>query len=219
MSTEFDHLILFPDGTAFSDLPSKPITRFDAATLRAALRPNYVGRWKQQGTSLVVTFAGKTETYRKHLDGWYSDTDTPKPDYLYQTYYPVTALSAKEIQGVWKNTSLTVMGTAGGGAPMVAAGSNSNLLFRADGTFSTARDGFFSATTANMGDALKTGGSVTSTGTNKKSGVGRWRLDGLLLTTEQNGQREVRPAFFIPHWGESRDLLIGGDRWERPETK
>ena len=74
-STSFDQLILFPGGAAFTDLPSKPVSRFDEATLRAALKPYDVGTWKQSGNTIVLTFPAKQRgsviTLRKVPRGWY----------------------------------------------------------------------------------------------------------------------------------------------------
>ncbi len=223
-TTSFDHLILFPDGSAFLDVPSKPIARFDAAALRAGLSKFDVGTWKMANGAIALSFPNKREpkmTLRKHARGWYdaSEKTPPKPDSAYDVYFPIVTPTAQTLRGAWKSQSLTTMGTMGGGAPMVAAGRTGNRVYRPDGTFSDASVRFASATTANMGDAFKGGGDVTTNSERKSGGVGHWRLDGPLLTTEINGVRAVQLAFILPYWGkkENPDLLINGDWWERPE--
>jgi len=222
--TNFDHLILFPDGSAFLDVPSKPAARFDSATYRAALSRFDVGTWKASGGSLSLSFPNKREpiiTLRKHPRGWYDagEKTPPKADSAYDVYFPIVTPTAKTLRGAWKSQSLTTMGTMGGGAPMVAAGRTGNRVFSPNGTFTDASTRFASATTSNMGDAFKGDGSVTTTSTGKGGGAGRWRLDGPLLTLELNGVRTVQLAFILPYWGkkEKPDLLINGDWWERPE--
>ncbi|MBC8103113.1 MAG: hypothetical protein H7Z41_11055 [Cytophagales bacterium] len=224
MTTNFDHLILFPDGSAFDDLPSKPMPRFDAATLRTMLKPFDIGRWKQTGNTLTLSFPNdKSEpqrVLRKHPKGWWDDDGPIKTDTAYDTYYPVIVPTSKQVLGPWKSQSLTTMGTMGGGAPMVAAGSNSDLQFRADGTFTNAKKSFASSTTANMGDGFKSGGDVGIYSNSAKNAAGRWRLDGVLLTMERDGQRSVKVAFIMPNWSKEKpnsDLMIDGDWWERPE--
>jgi hypothetical protein len=225
MTTSFDHLILFPDGTAFDDIPGKPMSQFSAATLKSMLKPRDIGTWKQSGNKIVLNFPANTREPQRILlkreDGWYDGKELPKKSTSYDTYYPVTAPSKQHLVGAWKSSSLTTMGMAGGGAPMVAAGSNSDRVFHADGTFSDAKKSFASATTSNMGDAFKTGGDVTTTSNKNKSGMGRWRIDGPLLTMEQNGQRTVHIAFIMPHWSKDpksqSDIMIDGDNWEHPD--
>jgi hypothetical protein len=220
--TRFDHLLLFPDGTAFADIPSKPLPTFSAAALKAALKPRYVGRWKQSGAdTMVLTFPGdKPQTLRRGPRGWYDAADPPKPDSAYETYFPVVVPTKKTLLGAWRNKNLVTSGAAGGGTAFVAAGSTSDRVFNADGTFAGSREGFASATTANMGDAFKSGGDVTTYGKNTRQTTGRWRLDGPLLTTETpDGQRTVSLAFVLPNWSKTQktDLLIQGDWWQRPE--
>ena len=102
---------------------------------------------------------------------------------------------------------------------MVAAGSNRDLTFAANGTYSGAGETFASATTANMGDAFKSGGDVTASHTGKTGGAGQWRLDGPLLTTVQDGRRGVQLAYILPNWnkdGSPPEIMLGGDWWFRP---
>lgn len=222
-TTRFDHLILFPDGAAFTDLPSKPVAQFDEATLRTALKPYDVGTWKQSGDSLTLNFPNKKRdqvtTLRKTPRGWYDGTGAIDPTNAYNTYFPVIPVTPQQIQGAWHSKSLTTMGFAGGAAPMVAAGSSSDRVFHPDGTFSGGKNSFASATTANVGDAFKTGGDVGVYNNNNKQQAGRWRLDGPLLTMDMNGQRMVTLAFILPNWNKSGvpELLIDGDWWLRPE--
>jgi len=222
-TTHFDHLILFPDGAAFTDLPSKPIAQFDEATLRAGLKPFDVGTWKASGDSLILTFPNKRRdqitTLRRTPRGWYDGAGAIDSSSPYNTYFPVIPVTPQQIQGAWHSKSLTTVGFAGGAAPMVAAGSTSDRVFNPDGTFSGGKNSFASATTANVGDGFKTGGDVGVYNTNNKKQAGRWRLDGPLLTMEMNGQRMVTPAFILPHWNKTGtpELLINGDWWQRPE--
>lgn len=224
-STTFDQLILFPSGAAFTDVPSKPVSTFDEATLRASLKPYDVGSWKQSGDTIVLSFPNKKRdqvtTLRKVARGWYDGDGKPDPESAYHTYFPVVKLTPEQLAGAWKHESLTTMGTLGGGAPMVAAGSTGNRVFNANGTFSEGKKSFASATTANMGDAFKSGGDVGTYGTNSKNGVGRWRLDGPLITMESQGKRIVALAYILPNWNKSGppEILIDGDWWKRPEKK
>ena len=223
--TSFDQLILFPSGAAFTDVPSKPVSRFDEATLHASLKPYDVGTWKQSGNTIVLTFPAKTRdrvtTLRKVPKGWYDGTGKIDADSSYDTYFPVTPTTSAGIAGAWKTESLTTMGMAGGAAPMVAHGSSGNRVFRPDGTFAGGSESFTSATTANMGDGFKSGGDVGVYNAKNKKGAGRWRLDGPLLTMEEGGRRSVALAFVLPHWNKTGppELLIDGDWWQRPDKK
>lgn len=223
-NTTFDQLILFPDGTAFTDIPSKPVAQFDEATLKASLKPYDIGTWKQSGNTLALNFPARKRdqvtTLHKVPRGWYDSPDGKiDTDDSYHTYFPVIPVKPSELTGAWHSQSLTTMGFAGGGAPMVAAGSSSDRVFKADGTFSGGKNSFASATTANMGDAFKSGGDVGVYGTNAKKDGGRWRLDGPLITLESGGNRIVTTAFVLPHWNKKGppELLIDGDWWRRPE--
>ena len=221
-NTTFDQLVLFPDGTAFDEVPDKPITTFNVATLRKIVKPMYIGRWKVTGNTLTLNFPNKSRTLRKHPHGWADNADKPPKDSAYGIYYPVTAAPRTRILGAWKFSSLMVMGTNGGGTPMVAAGTTGNWIFNGDGTFSDGSESFVSGTTTNMGDIYKGSGNVTQTGHRRQSSSGKWRLDGPLLTLEKNGQRTVHLAFLMPHWSKNpadTDLMIDGDRWKRPEKK
>ncbi len=228
--TSFDQLILFPGGAAFTDVPSKPVSRFDEATLRASLKPYDVGTWKQSGTTLVLTFPNQTRdkvtTLRKVPKGWYDGTGKIESDSSYDTYFPAAPLTSAQIAGPWKTESLVTMGMAGGAAPMVAHGSSGKRVFRADGTFAGGSESFTSATTANMGDgfksdSFKSGGDVGVYGTKNKKGVGRWRLDGPLITMESDGKRSVALAYVLPHPNKTGppEILIDGDWWRRPDKK
>lgn len=221
----FDHLILFPDGTAFDDVPSDPLPRFDAATLRKMLKARAVGTWKQAGNTLVLSFPNAGEPRRmlkKHPRGWYDGNDAlPEAKSTYDIYFPVIFPPRQALLGPWKNRSLTTTGMAGGGggAPMVAAGGTGDYVFRADGTFSSSEKRFASATTTNRGDVFKSGGDVGAYSSKQNGAAGRWRLDGPLLTlATSDGTRTVRLAFRLPHWDSdnSPDLLVGGDWWRRP---
>lgn len=220
-TTNFNFLLLSSDGTAFRDVPHKPTPRFDAATLRRTLDAGDVGRWKQSGSTLLLTFPSTSLTLHKYPQGWREKPLTDKES-AYDTFYPITPPARQALLGVWKSSSLVTYGTNGGGAPMVAAGSNGDLVLRADGTFTSAEASFTSATTANVGDAYKGDGDVYAEGKNRAAAAGRWRLDGFLLTTEANGNRTVRLAFFMPHWsrnGNPQDMMLNDDRWKRPEKR
>lgn len=219
VEVKLDQLLMFPDGTAFNDVPNDPLPNFDLATVKRASAPGDIGRWKVTGNQLALTFQGKTETFRKHSSGGWAESDYK--DGSFGVYFPIKLATKEQLLGEWKHKSLFTMGSAGGGAPMVAAGSNNKLVFSANGTFAKAGESFASATTANMGDAFKSGGNVTTTGGKKNGSQGQWRIDGPLLTTLENGQRRVQIAFILPHWGkahEAPEILILGDRYFRPGT-
>lgn len=91
-------------------------------------------------------------------------------------------------------------------------------MLRADGTFTAAQESFNSSTTTNMGDTYKGDVDIITENKNSSAAVGRWRLDGFLLTTEANGARTVRLAFIMPHWsrkGNPQDMMLNDDRWKR----
>ena len=221
-TTRFDHLLLFPNGVAFDDIPLKPMASFSAASLRKALNARDVGTWKMSGNALALSFPTGKRTLKKHVFGWFDGQGAPPADSAYDIYYPVTSPPRARLLGAWQFSSLIVMGTSGGGSPMVAAGTSGNWVFNAAGTFRDGSESFTSATTTNMGDAYKGEGDVTSTSNRRKSSSGKWRLDGPLLTLEKDGQRTVHLAFLMPHWTKNQnatDLMIDGDRWKRPEKK
>lgn len=217
-STDTIHeLVMFPDGSAFDGLPSDPLPSFDAATIRRYSKKYDIGTWKQSGNRLTLTFDGKPETYVKHSSGGWADPENASGSY--NIYFPIRVATKAQLAGAWKHKSLTTMGMAGGGAPMVAAGSNKDLTFNPNGTYAGAGERFASATTANMGDAFKSGGDVTTNSNNKTGGSGKWRLDGPLLTTVENGRRGVQLAYILPNWNKASEppqVLIGGDWWFRP---
>lgn len=221
-TTNFDHLLLFPGGVAFDDIPTKPIAQWNVATLRKTLDARDAGSWKMSGNALSLSFPRGNRTLKKHKFGWFDGKGAPPADSAYDIYYPVTAPPRAKLPGAWQFSSLIVMGTNGGGAPMVAAGTSGNWVFNADGTFRDGSESFTSATTTNMGEAYKGDGDVTSTGTRRQSSSGKWNLNGALLTLEKDGQRTVHLAFLMPHWTKNQnntDLMIDGDRWKRPERK
>lgn len=131
------------------------------------------------------------------------------------------SLTPKDPLGTWANRSLNTVGTMGGGSPMVTAGSTGRWVFSANGTYTDARQRFTSATNTNRGDAYKGNTSFHVSGQNRDRATGRWRVDGPLLTLENNGTRTVHVAFILPHWGRDKkdkpDLMIDGDWWRRPE--
>ena len=213
--TRFDQLILFPGGAAFTDIPSKPVAQFDAATLHAGLKPFDIGTWKQAGNTIVLTFPAKQRDkvtiLRKVPRGWYDGEGTADPKSAYNTYFPVVPLTPAQIVGPWKTESLITMGFVGGAAPVVAHGSSGSRVFNANGTFAGGSESFTSATTDSVGVY----------GNNNKKGAGRWRLDGPLITIETDGKRSVSPAFVLPNWNKTGppEILLNGDWWLRPEKK
>lgn len=221
-NTTFEQLVLFPNGTAFDDVPDKPLTKFDEASLRKIVEPMYVGRWRIAGAKMTLTFPKRSRVLRKHPRGWFDGQGALPTDSAYDIYYPVIAPPRAQMLGAWKFSSLMVMGTMGGGSPMVAAGTQGHWTFNANGTFSDGSESFSSATTTNMGEGFKGEGDVTQTGKNRQSSSGQWRIDGPLLTLQKNGQRTVHLAFLMPYWTKNAantDLMIDGDRWKRPDKK
>lgn len=222
MTTKFGHLLLFPNGTAFDDIPLKPMSNFSEATLRKLVDSDVVGKWEQAGKTLVLSFPKEKRTLRKHPRGWFDGKGALPTDSAYDIYYPVISPPRGSMTGAWQNNSLVVLGTAGGGAPMVAGGSKGNWKFNANGTFSDSAESFSSATTQNMPEMYKGNGDVVATSNSKRSSSGKWRIDGPLLTLEKEGQRTVHLAFLMPYWTKNMnntDLMIDGDRWKRPEKK
>lgn len=220
ITTRFAHLLLFPDGTAFDDIPAKPLPDFSEGALRGLLDPGDVGRWKTTGDALLLTFPREKRTLRKHPNGWYAGAVPTEG--AYDIYYPVISPPRGRLLGAWQNNSLIVIGTEGGGSPMVAAGSRGDWAFNADGTFSDGEQSFTGATTQNMGEAYKGDGDVVATGHGSRKSSGKWRIDGPLLTLERDGKRTVHLAFLMPHWSKNTaqtDLMIDGDRWKRPDKK
>jgi len=221
-STKFGHLLLYPDGTAFDDVPTRPVSDFKPATLRALLDSSDVGKWKMAGNTLVLTFPKEKRTLRKHPHGWYDGEGAVPKEGAYDIYYPVISPPRGKMLGAWKHSSLMVLGTNGGGAPMVAAGSEGDWTFNANGTFANGEESFSSATTQNMPEAYKGNSDVVATGHGSRKSSGQWRIDGPLLTLEKAGQRTVHLAFLMPYWTKNMaqtDLMIDGDRWKRPDKK
>lgn len=87
-TTNFNFLLLYPDGTVFRDVPHKPTARFDAATLRRTLDAGAVGQWKQSGETLWLTFPGTSLTLHKYPQGWREKPIQDK-DSAYDTYFPI----------------------------------------------------------------------------------------------------------------------------------
>ena len=202
-------LVLFPDGTAFTDLPSGPVPNFTVASLRAALRPVYVGRWSQTGNKLTVKTGKDTDVYVKDPSGGWADPDQKSGEF--GIYFPVLPASAASIAGAWHNETLVSVGVAGGAGPMTYGGGTGDLVFARNGTFAKAGKGFATSSSSM--------GGVSAVGKGRQA-QGQWRLDGLMLTTVQNGQRGVQLLYVMPHWkksGEAPDIMIQGSRWSRPE--
>jgi len=219
-------LILFSDGTAIEDMPEGGVREFTPAAIRAAFddaddRRRYVGTWRRAGDRITITVDGETRVLRKTPRGWWDDEDPINNDTGYDTYFPIVLATPGHMLGPWVTQSLFVSGMAGGAAPQVSAGSTTNRVFFADGTFSEDRESFASATTANMGDAFNTGGDVGVFSENSGQAAGRWRIDGPLMTLEKDGQRRIVLAFIMPEWSEDNpdsDTWVGSDFWERPDA-
>ena len=216
-------LALFPDGTAVQGYPSEPVAAFTPAAIRAAsgpdVRAGHVGTWRMAGDRLKLTVGGETRRLPRTDKGWY-DSDEPRdPDGpTWDTYVPVTVTTPEQVLGPWENESVYVSGTVGGATGMTAVGGSGARVYYADGTFSEDRESFASATDSNVGDAYRAGdGSFGSYSTNTAA-AGRWRLDGAVMTVEQDGVRTVVPAFIMPEWSATdTDLWIGRERRERPD--
>ena len=189
---DINELLLFPDGTAINELPRGPIANLDLATLKAALDPASIGRWKQLGDHLDLTFGGKTTTYVKDSasDGWANPKQRKDQWFI---YFPVIAPTAALLEGGWQSKNVSGIGMLPGGAtPKVIAGVSGDLVFLPDGTFAKAGRSFALGTTVNMGPAFKVGPDVMATQQRSSDSKGQWRLDGLQLTTLENGRRGVQ---------------------------
>lgn len=207
-------LVLFPDGAAFDEMPSGAVASFDPATLRAALtaegKQDHIGTWRREDDALVLAFGGETRRLPRVKRGWWDDEDPPDPDAAYDIYFPVLLATTEDVLGPWVSESLFAVGMPGG--DFTASGSTANRVFFADGTFTEDRARFVSSTSE------LAGGTSGAFGTNDTSVAGRWRIDGPLLTIEEDGQRGVVLAFILPEWDEEDgDLWIGGDWWDRPD--
>ena len=219
------HLLLFPDGTAFDAIPSKPPSRWSADEIRKSVPRFDVGTWKMAGNTLTLKFPQRERepqrTLTRQARGWNDPSEMEMNGDNYNIYFPVEAPPRTRLIGAWNNEELNTAGTIGGAAPLIAAGSSSDLNLRADGTFSGNSQSFFSATTSNMGDAFKPGeGNVTTISEGSRQSAGKWRLDGPLLTMEKDGKQVVHLAFLLPYWSKSAadtDLMLGDDRWKRPK--
>ena len=142
-------------------------------------------------------------------DGWWDGEGDYEPEAAYDVYFPAIIATADQIVGPWKASSLVTVGMAGGGdVPMVSSGSSRDRVFYGDGTFSSAFQSFAGAMGGSAGLGIYS--------ENHGDSVGRWRLDGPLLTVEEDGQRRVLLAFLLPHWEDGLFLL--GRNWERPES-
>lgn len=207
-SSPINELVLFPDGTAIDDLPSKPTAGFDVATVRAASRPPNVGRWSRSGNRLTVKIGRSTDVYVKDPSGGWADPERKSGSF--GIYFPVKPASPAALAGSWHNETLSSVGLVGGGGPVTFGGSSGDLVFSSNGAYVKSGRGFAS-TTSSVGDV-----SVLGKG---RRAQGQWRLDGLLLTTVENGQRGVQLAYILPHWGKSTEapeIMIQGSRWSRP---
>ena len=225
-STVFRPLILFPDGSAFDKFPKEPLTEFTPDTLRNSLEKFYIGQWKETGKTMTLNFPGKadydrTRTLRKNSLGWFDGKGTLPVGKDYDIYYPVILPSHGDLLGDWKNKFSAMYGSVGGAAPMVMAGSEGIWKFNADGTFADAKESFSGSTTASMGEIYQRGEGNTDQYSNRKqSSSGKWRVDGPLLTIEKSGVRTIHIAFLMPYWSKTDvDLMVDGDRWERPDNK
>ena len=219
---DINELLLFPDGTAINNLPRGPIANLELTTLKAALDPTSVGRWKQLGNHLDLTFGGKTTTFEKDFaSGGWADPKQRKDQWF--IYFPVIAPTAALLEGGWQSKGVSGVGMMPGGAtPKVIAGVSGDLVFLPDGTFAKAGRGFALGTTVNMGPAFEVGPDVMATEQRSSNSKGQWRLDGLQLTTLENGRRGVQLVYFLPHFtsdNKPTDIMIQGMRWFRPQQK
>ena len=208
-SSPIRELVLLPDGTALDDLPSGPVANFDVATLRAAVRPPDVGRWSQSGNRLTVKIGRDTDVYVKDPSGGWADPNLKSGEF--GIYFPVLPATPAALAGAWHNETIVSVGVVGGGGPVTFGGSSGDLVFSPNGTYVKGGRGFAS-TTSSTGD-------VSALGKGRRA-QGQWRLDGLLLTTIENGKRGVQLAYALPHWsraGKAPDIMIQGSRWSRPE--
>lgn len=221
MTVTTDPMILFPDGTAFSDGPNKPVAAFDAAHLKGAVSRFDVGRWSLSGNRLTTTFplrkSDPTTVYRKVGESWTDDKEA-NANSAWNVYRRAVPGTIARLQGEWRTSSLSTMGGMGGGTPMVASGSSGTLVFKGD-RFANSSSSFASATTANMGDAFKSGGDVSTYSNRDRKAGGRYRLDGILLTREVDGKRGIELCFLMPHYDGDvpKTFFIGGSRYGRPE--
>ncbi|MEM6337234.1 MAG: hypothetical protein AAF752_11750 [Bacteroidota bacterium] len=207
-------LVLFPDGTAFKELPTGVVSTFEPAALRAALieedEGEHVGTWRREDDTLILTFEGETRRLPRTERGWWDDDDPPKSDTAYKTYFPIVIAEREDLLGPWISESLFTIGVQG--VNFAASGSTANRVFFADGTYTEDEERFVTAT----GEI--TGGSYVGFGSNDTSVAGRWRIDGPLMTIEKNGQRGVLLAFILPEWDKKGgDVWIGGNWWDRPD--
>ncbi len=203
-------LILFPDGAAFEGGPYGPVASFDPANLRQAALPGRAGRWSVSGDRMTLDFPERGTgpvAYRRIGDGWTASKEATEPKSL-DVYNRAISASMPKLQGEWRTDSLFTSGVAGGPAPTIAVSSSGTLAFRGD-RFADATTRFLSATSPDASIAGKGG----------RSGGGRYRLDGLLLTREKNGRRGVELCFLLPYWseGEPNTLWISGRRYDRPK--
>ncbi|GAB5536089.1 MAG: hypothetical protein Rubg2KO_23380 [Rubricoccaceae bacterium] len=218
-------LILFPDGTAIEDMPESGVREFTSSAIAAAFeddrdRERTVGTWQRAGDRITLRVDGETRVLRKTPRGWWDDDDPINNETGYDTYFPIVLATPGHMLGPWVTQSLFVSGMAGGASPQVSAGSTTNRVFYADGTFAEDRESFASATTASMGDAFNTGGDVGVFSENSGQAAGRWRIDGPLMTLEKDGQRRIVLAFIMPEWSADNpnsDTWVGTDFWERPD--
>ena len=94
------------------------------------------------------------------------------------------------------------------------------MVIRADGTFAKSGQSFAWGTTANLGRAFRVGADVGVGQKRKNYTEGKWRLDGLQLTTVENGRRRVQLVYVLPHFvkaGAPAQIMLQGVRWSRPK--
>ncbi|MGB3545260.1 DUF6683 family protein [Rubrivirga sp.] len=207
-------LILFPDGTAVTDMPAGGVTEFTPGAIRAGLdsddRREHVGTWERSGSRLTLRVDGETRVLRRTPRGWWDDEDPIDNESGYDTYFPVVEAGTRHILGPWETSTVLVTGMNSPNIPTVGFGESTDRVFYADGTYSELSE------RAVTGDF----GGVGAYQTNRGSAAGRWRLDGPLLTIEQDGRRGIVLGFIMPNWSldnPNDDMWVGRDYWERPD--
>lgn len=135
-SAHREYLVLYPDGTAFADMPEDGLDRHDAAAL-AEQSKKKTGTYSIDGETLTVTFPnwrGKQWVLTADRLSWRRDHRA--------VFTPARPISKERLQGTWYGAGKAALGGAHSGSPLpVGMGSERRLIFDDGGKFEQSNAG------------------------------------------------------------------------------